>query len=73
MRGKAVEVVLSAEERAFPEAHVRKHKAPRGCGTGRSRSGPARTGTRSAGGAGGSPGSASRASRTSAGPDVPAP
>ena len=29
MRGKAVEVVLSAEERAFLEAHVRKHKAPR--------------------------------------------
>ena len=29
MRGKAVEVVLSDEERAFLEAHVRKHKAPR--------------------------------------------
>ena len=29
MRGKAVEVVLSAEERAFLEAHVRKHKEPR--------------------------------------------
>ena len=29
MRGKAVEVVLSDEEREFLEAHVRKHKAPR--------------------------------------------
>ena len=29
MRGKAVEVVLSDEERGFLEAHVRKHKAPR--------------------------------------------
>ncbi len=29
MRGKAVEAVPSAEERAFLEAHVRKHKAPR--------------------------------------------
>ena len=29
MRGKAVEAVPSAEERAFPEAHVRKRKAPR--------------------------------------------
>ncbi len=29
MRGKAVEVVLSEEEREFLEAHVRKHKSPR--------------------------------------------
>ena len=29
MRGKAVEVVLSDEERGFLETHVRKHKAPR--------------------------------------------
>ena len=29
MRGKAVEVVLSNEERAFLKAHVRKHKSPR--------------------------------------------
>ena len=29
MRGKAVEVVLSDEEREFLEAHVRRHKAPR--------------------------------------------
>ncbi len=29
MRGKAVEVVPSAEEREFLEAHVRRHKAPR--------------------------------------------
>ena len=29
MRGKAVEVVLSDEERGFLETHVRKHKVPR--------------------------------------------
>ena len=29
MRGKAVEVVPSDEERAFLEAHVRRHRAPR--------------------------------------------
>ncbi len=29
MRGKAVEVALSDEERGFFEARVRRHKAPR--------------------------------------------